>query len=135
MRITSAARQQLIEWRLTGTQGGGGAVVVVVVAVVVKVVVAVALLHSLNSRASIVRSQHVTTRDSHRRCCQQVGPPCQMAPPPPPATSCGDFPEALNKSAKANVILVGDSISMPLGVSPGGCVAGLLPYLHITIVC
>eukprot|EP00051_Salpingoeca_urceolata_P030048 m.7999 g.7999 ORF g.7999 m.7999 type:complete len:271 (-) comp3087_c0_seq2:8-820(-) len=40
-------------------------------------------------------------------------------PPPPPATACGDYPPALNATGP-NVLLIGDSISMPVPPSPGG---------------
>jgi len=40
-------------------------------------------------------------------------------PSPPPATMCGDYPEPLNATGP-NVLMIGDSISMPVPFTPGG---------------
>ena len=57
------------------------------------------------------------------RSCAALPAPCTLAPPPapPPAppTHCGDFPAPLSASEK-NVLLIGDSISMPVPFTPGG---------------
>lgn len=51
--------------------------------------------------------------------CDMNSAPCKLSPPPAPATACGDYPEPLS-ATQPNVLLIGDSISMPIGPSPGG---------------
>ena len=50
--------------------------------------------------------------------CDKTDPPCVVSPPPVP-TTCGHYPEPL-ATDRPNVLLIGDSISMPVPYSPGG---------------
>lgn len=50
--------------------------------------------------------------------CDKTDPPCVLSPPPVP-TTCGHYPEPLTTD-RPNVLLIGDSISMPVPYSPGG---------------
>ena len=56
---------------------------------------------------------------SSNRSCESFDAPCKVPPPAPPATSCGDYPAPL-KDDQPNVLLIGDSISMPPPFTPGG---------------
>jgi hypothetical protein len=52
--------------------------------------------------------------------CNNYDPPCVIHPTRPP-TACGDYPAPL-MSDRPNVLLIGDSISMPVPFTPGGSV-------------
>lgn len=53
--------------------------------------------------------------------CSKNNPPCMLAKPTPvePPTACGFYPEPLS-TTQPNVLLIGDSISMPVPFTPGG---------------
>jgi len=53
------------------------------------------------------------------RDCDKVGAPCNIAPAPPCPTECGCYPQPLS-TTQPNVLLIGDSISMPVPFTPGG---------------
>lgn len=50
--------------------------------------------------------------------CNNYGPPCVIHPARPP-TTCGDYPGPL-LGDRPNVLMIGDSISMPVPFTPGG---------------
>ena len=53
------------------------------------------------------------------RPCTANPAPCMLAPPKPPPTACGEYPQPLS-TTQPNVLLIGDSISMPVPFTPGG---------------
>jgi hypothetical protein len=55
---------------------------------------------------------------AHADSCQNYGPPCVHHAAKPP-TACGDYPAPL-MTDRPNVLLIGDSISMPVPFTPGG---------------
>lgn len=58
------------------------------------------------------------TIKTHADSCTNYDPPCVYHATPPP-TVCGDFPAPL-RGDRPNVLLIGDSISMPVPFTPGG---------------
>ena len=54
----------------------------------------------------------------HKDSCDNYNPPCVFHKAKP-ATACGDFPAPL-ATDRPNVLLIGDSISMPVPYTPGG---------------
>ncbi len=54
----------------------------------------------------------------HKDSCDNYDPPCVFHKAKP-ATDCGDYPATL-ATDRPNVLLIGDSISMPVPYTPGG---------------
>jgi hypothetical protein len=54
----------------------------------------------------------------HKDSCDNYDPPCVFHKAKPP-TECGDYPAPL-ATDRPNVLLIGDSISMPVPYTPGG---------------
>ena len=59
------------------------------------------------------------TISASNRSCAVFDAPCKVPQPGSPPTECGEYPAPL-ASDRPNVMLIGDSISMPVPYTPGG---------------